>query len=343
MTIYSLTIFPLSFFVVLVKFSGSKDSIVNSAIRVLDLLSNAELVFRQRLAIGFSTLVPILRYVAEIPFQPVQCPLLKLILNCVLNCPGVVSNCSGEEISSILAGMFKKHMDGEIGMLPETFTLSCSILVAIMKCSSSRGNSSLASSVEDASRSAISICLGNIHPNTNQILHSLYLLKEAYAYDQENNIPDCPKMGLQFCVIDILRLKVLPWFLKVINDIEEEVIVLGVIETFHSILQGSIIEGKNFAESLVACSWFSVLFGCLGLFPTEKMKWRVYLIFSSIADVLIGSDSGQPIRDATSHMPSDPTDLLFLLGQKSSYNLELFNCQSAVLLILYISSLYNDR
>ncbi|KAI3470063.1 hypothetical protein Pfo_026726 [Paulownia fortunei] len=327
----------------ILRLSGSKDPIVNSSIQVLDLLSNAEQAFRQRLAIGFSTLVPILRHVAEIPFQPVQCQLLKLILNCVLNCPGIVSTSNGEEISSILAGMFKKHIDGEIGMLPETFTLSCSILVAIMKCSSSRGNTSLAASVKDASRSTVSTCFGNNHINTDQILHSLYLLKEAYAYDQEDNSPGSSNVGLQFFIIDIFKLQILPWFMTVINEMEEEAIALGVIETFQSILHDFNVDAKDFAESLVSSSWFSALFGCLGLFPTEKMKWRVYLIFSSIVDVLLGSDSGQPIRDSALHLPSDPTDLLFLLGQKSSHNLELFCCQSAVLLVVYVSSLYNDR
>ncbi|PIN25504.1 hypothetical protein CDL12_01756 [Handroanthus impetiginosus] len=329
----------------ILRLSGSKDPIVNSSIQVLDLLSHAEQAFRQRLAVGFSTLVPILRYVAEIPFQPVQCQLLKLILNCVLNCPGLVSTSTGEEITSILAGMLNKHIDGDIGMLPETFTLSCSILVAIIKSSSSRGNSRLAMLVKDAARCAVSTSLGNVHhTKTDQILHSLYLLKEMYAYDQEDNLASTSSMGIRVCIIDILRLQILPWFMIVINEMEEEAIALGVIEIFHSILlQDSNLDVKNFAESLLSSSWSSVLFGCLGLFPTEKMKCSVYLFFSSVVDVLLGSDTGQPIRDAALHLPSDPTDLLFLLGQRSSHNLELFSSQAAVLLVLYVSSMYNDR
>lgn len=289
--------------------------------------------FRQRLAIGFSSLVPILHYAAEVPLHPAQSPLLKLILNCVSNCPGIVSHSICEEISSTLAGMFKKYTSGEIGMLQETFTLSCSILVAIMKCSC--GNSTLAASLKDASNYAVSSCLGNNHINSDQILHSLYLLKEAYAYDQD--------LGLQICIIEIFKFQILPWFMMVINDLEEEDIALGVIEAFHSVLVDPSDDAKDFAESLVSSSWFSELFGCLGLFPTEKMKWSVYLIFSSIVDVLLGNGSGQPIRDAAAHLPSDPTDLLFLLGQKSARNLELVCCQSAVLMVLYAGSLYNDR
>ncbi|XP_073134963.1 protein PUTATIVE RECOMBINATION INITIATION DEFECT 1 isoform X3 [Henckelia pumila] len=178
----------------MLRLSGREDPIVNSSLQVLDLLSAAEQSFRQRLAIGFTTLVPILRHVAEVPFHPVQCLVLKLILNCVSNCPGIISTSDVGEI-----------------------------------------------------------------------------------------------------------------------------------------------------ESLVSCSWFSILFGCLGLFPTERMRGRAYLIFGSVVDVLLGNDSGQPIRDAAFLLPSDPTDLLFLLRQNSSRNQELFCCQSAVLLILYISSLYNDR
>ncbi|KAL0340522.1 UNVERIFIED_CONTAM: protein putative RECOMBINATION INITIATION DEFECT 1 [Sesamum radiatum] len=323
----------------ILRLSGSKDPIVNSSIQVLDLLSNAEGAFRQRLAIGFSTLVPILRYVAEIPFQPVQYRLLKLMLDCILNCPGIVSACSGEEIASILVGMLIKHID----MLPETFSLSCSILVAIMKCSSSRGNESLAASVKDASQSAVSICLDNVQTDTDQILHFLYLLKEAYTFAREDNFSISSNVGLRVCIIDILKLQILPWFMTVINDVEEA-IILGVIETLHSILLQDLNDDtRNFAESLVSSSWFSALFGCLGLFPSEKMKWRVYLIFSSIVDALLGVDSGQPIRDSALHLPADPTDLLFLLGQKSIHNLELLSCQTGVLLVLYVSSLYNDR
>ncbi|KAL3621657.1 hypothetical protein CASFOL_036569 [Castilleja foliolosa] len=327
----------------ILRLSGSKDPIVNSSIRVLDLLSNVEQAFRQRIVIGFSTLIPILHHVAEIPFQPVQCQLLKLILNCVTNTPGIVSACIGEEISNILAGMFKKHLDGEIGMLPETFTLSCSILVAIMKCSSFRGNLTLAASVKDFARSSVSSCINNNHTNTDQILLSLYLLKEAYAYDQEDNFPASSNVGLRFFIIDIFKKQILPWFTTVINEMEEEVIVLGVIETVQSILHDSNFDAKDFAESLVESSLFTILFGCLGLFPTEKMKWRVYLIFSSLVDIILGGDLGQRIRDVALDLPSDPTDMLFLLGQKSYRNLELFCHQHAVLLIMYVSSLYNDR
>ncbi|VVA36384.1 PREDICTED: PRD1 [Prunus dulcis] len=124
----------------------------------------------------------------------------------------------------------------------------------------------------------------------------------------------------------------------------DEETVLGVLETFHSILlQDSNNQAAELAENLVSNSWFSLSFGCLGLFPTENMKWRVYLMLSSLVDVLVGNDSGQPIRDATLCLPSDPIDLLFLLGQKNSRNLELSSCQSAILLILYTSSLYDER
>lgn len=66
-------------------------------------------------------------------------------------------------------------------------------------------------------------------------------------------------------------------------------------------------------------------------------------MLSSLVDVLLGNDSGQPIRDAALYLPSDPVDMLFLLGQKSSHNLELSSCQSAILVILYTSSLHDER
>ncbi|GFY82236.1 putative recombination initiation defect 1 [Actinidia rufa] len=322
---------------------GCKDPAVSSCLQVLDLLSTAEQVFIQRFAIGFSTLVPALRYVAEIPFHPVQAQTLKLIWNCVSNCPGLVSTSHIEDLGLILTGMLKKYTDREAGMLTEIFSLACSILVAIMKSPSSHATSNFSTSVQDASRHAILACLSNHGKYFSQLMYSLYLLKEAYTYSHKGNSTSSTSMELRNCILSVCKTNLLPWFVTAIGEMEED-IVLGVLETFHSILlQDSDIQATEFANILVSSSCFSFTFGCLGLFPTEKMKWRVFLLFSSIVDVLFGNDIGQPIRDAALHLPSDPVDLLFLLGQKSSNNLDLSSCQSAILLILYTSSLYDDR
>ncbi|CAL5391931.1 unnamed protein product [Camellia sinensis] len=327
----------------ILRLSGCKDPVLTSCLQVLDLLSTDEQAFIQRLAIGFSTLVPALCYVAEVPFHPVQAQTLNLIWNCISNCPGIVSTSYIEELGLILTGMLKRYTDGETGMVTETFSMACSILVAIMKSPSSHESSNFSTSVQDASRHAILTCLTHHGKYPSQLLHSLYLLKEAYAYSYEGNSTNSFDMELRNCVINICKANLLPWFVTAINEMEEDS-VLGVLETFHSILlPDSDIQPTEFANILVSSSWFSFTFGCLGLFPTEKMKWRVYLTFSSIMDVLHGNDFGQPIRDVALHLPSDPIDLLFLLGQKSSNNLELFSCQTAVLLILYTSSLYDDR
>lgn len=66
-------------------------------------------------------------------------------------------------------------------------------------------------------------------------------------------------------------------------------------------------------------------------------------MLSSIIDRILGNEFGQPIRDSASCLPQDPLDLLFLLEQRSSYNSDLISCQSAVILILYTSSLHNER
>ncbi|KAK3034161.1 hypothetical protein RJ639_034657 [Escallonia herrerae] len=325
------------------RLSGCKDPVVSSCLQVLDILSVAEQAFRQRLAIGFTSLVPVLRYVAEVPFHPVQLQTLKLIWNCISNCPGIVSTTHIDEIGVILTGMLKKHLDGSIGMLPETFTIACSVLVALMRSPSSRGTSRLAVSVQDVPRNALLTCLSLYSNHPSQLLHSLYLLKEAYAYSHEADPTNSSYLELRNCILDAYKTNLLPWFLTSINDIEED-IALGVLESLHSVLlQDSEIQSKDFANVLVSSSWFSYSFKCLGLFPTEKMKQRIYLMFSSIVDVLLGNDCGQLIRDAVMNLPTDPIDLLFVLGQKSFNNLDMFFCQYAVLLILHISSFYDDR
>ncbi|KAL1807105.1 hypothetical protein ACET3Z_030173 [Daucus carota] len=326
----------------ILRLSGCKDTLVNTCLQVLDLLSSADQVFKPRLAIGFSTLLPVLHYVADVPFHPVQPQTIKLILKCVSNCPGILSNCHVEEISLVLAGMLKKHIDGDTGMLPETFTLACSLLVALLKSPSCHEASTFALTLQDASRHAILNCLSIYGRHPSQFLHSLYLLKEAYAYGCERNT-NTSYMELRNCILEVCKTHLLPWFLTAISDMEEDM-VLGVLESFHAILLQDIdTKPKDFAYILLSSSWFSFSFGCLGLFPAERMKWRVHLMSSSLVDVLLGNDSGQPIRDAASHLPSDPIEMLYILGQKSSHNLDSLSCQSAILLILYTSSLYDDR
>lgn len=310
---------------------------------MLDLLSAAEQAFKQRLVVGFATLVPILNYVAEIPLHPVQSQTLKLIWTCVSDCPGVVSVSVIRELVVVLTMMIQKHADGNMGMLPDTFVMVCSVLVSLIKCPSSHGTLGLATPFKEASEHAVLACLSDSEKNSSKTLHSLYLVKEAYIYSHEGNSSDSGNIELRCSILDLCTTNLLPWIVTTFNEMEEE-IVLGVFEIFHSILlEDTHTRPTTFAETLVLSSWFSVAFGCLGLFPTEKMRCRVYLMLSSLLDVILGNDTGQPLRDAISQLPSDPIDFLFLLGEKSSLNQGLSSCQSSILTILFTSSLYDER
>ncbi|KAK9159805.1 hypothetical protein Syun_006146 [Stephania yunnanensis] len=329
----------------ILRFSGSKEAAVNSCVKVLCLLSLAEQAFSQRLAVGFSTLIPVLRYVAEVPFHPVQTQTLKLVSICITNCPGIISRTQAEELVLVLTSMFRRHTSGEMGMIPEAFIISCSIFVAILKSTTAHGITNLTESLQEALRNAIPPCLCSPMKHSDEVLlHSLYFLKEAHAYSciehPDGNLSDTASAH---CIIEICEAQLLPWLKMALDEMHGETIILGALETFHSILsQGTNAQVKRFTEILVSSSWFTLSFGLLGLFPTEKMKWRMYLMLSSIVDEILGNNSGQPIRDAALYLPSDPLDLLFLLGQKSSNNSNLISCQSAVLLILYASSLYDE-
>ncbi|PON95525.1 Armadillo-type fold containing protein [Trema orientale] len=326
----------------ILRLSECKDPVVNSCLQVLDLLSTANHAFKQRLVVGFSTLIPVLRYVAEVPFHPVQSQTLKLIWNCIAECPGIPSTSQIKELVSLLTRMLEKHAEGEMGMLPETFTMACSIFVSLLKSPSSQGTLNLAT-IKEASQHSVLTCLCVPEKDSCQLLHSLYLLKEVYVYSHDENFPDTTNIEVRNCIVDICAVHLLPWFVTFFKEIKEEM-VLGVLETFHSILLwDSDIQATEFAQKLVSSSWFSLSFGCLGLFPTDKMKQKVYFVLGSLVDIILGKDSGQSIRDAALCLPSDPIDLLFLLGQRSSYNLELFSSQSSILTMLYTSSLYDER
>ncbi|KAK6266107.1 hypothetical protein QUC31_016944 [Theobroma cacao] len=325
----------------ILRLSECKDPVVYSCLKVLNLFPSTEQAFRQRLVIGFPTLIPVLRFVAEVPFHPAQTHTLKLIQNCVSDCPGIASTSNIEELALILSRMLERHRGGEIGMNPETFLLVCSIFVVLLRIPSSQGASSLAALLQESLKHAV---LTSLEKDPGQLLHSLYLLKEAYSYtNEEFTANKSSHLELRNYTVDLCTSHILPWFAMAINEIDEDT-VLGVLETFHFILlQNPDTEATELAKVLLSSSWFSFSFGCLGLFPTEKMKWRVYLMLSSLVDILLGNQAGQPVRNAALFLPSDPIDLLFLLGQKNSHDLDLSSCQAAILLLLHVSCLHDDR
>ncbi|GAB2249560.1 hypothetical protein Droror1_Dr00012919 [Drosera rotundifolia] len=326
----------------ILRLSKKIDQVVSSCLRVLHLFSTAEEVFRQRLAVGFTTLVSALSHVAEVPFHPAQFQMLELILDAVSNCPGIVSTKHVEEIGSALTVMLQKHLGGEVGLLSEAVIFVCSIFVGLMKCPSSNGTSKLLDLAKEASKLAVSASLSMHKKDPSQFLQSLYLSKETYVFTREMNNNELGDNESPTWVMELCQRNILPWFVTTINEMEEESI-LGVLETFHFIFSETCdTRSLEFVKTLLSQSWFSLLFRCLGLYPTEKMKLRTYFMFSSMVDCLLGNGSGQPIRHAASSLPSDPLDMLYLLGQKSINNQELSSCQTAVLRMLHVSSLHNE-
>ncbi|CAB4294151.1 unnamed protein product [Prunus armeniaca] len=292
----------------------------NLGFRYLTYYQKLSKLSKRRLLVGFATLVPVLNYVADIPFHPVQNQTLKLILNCISDFPGMVSSSHITELVPVLAKIPKKHSDEEIGMLEETFILTCSVLVAIVRTPSVHGNLNLQISIKEAMQHAVLACLSISEKNPCQLLHSLFLLKEAYNH--EGNSTDSTEVELRQFIVNVCTKHLLPWF--------------GTNFRFQQSSSRTCRE-PSFEQLVQFVVWMP------RLISHRKDEMDVYLMLSSLVDVLMGNDSGQPIRDATLCLPSDPIDLIFLLGQKNSRNLELSSCQSAILLILYTSSLYDER
>ncbi|KAJ0988933.1 hypothetical protein J5N97_007289 [Dioscorea zingiberensis] len=330
----------------ILRLSGNKDPLVISCLHVLDLLATAEDSFRERLPIGFPTLLSVLHYVVEIPLHPVQWQTIKLVWICISNCPGIVSISQVEDIAVILKGFFSRHGSGELDIPPGTFILACLTFVEIIKSPSAHQIQKLRPVIQEASKSAVASSVSLPHGSSKPyILYSLYILKELHMCNHEqSSTKDSENEELEKSIIQICETYLLSWLERYMDEGEEEEVILGVLEIFHLILLGrSDIQACKFAETLASSCWFTLSFGCLGMFPSDRMKSRIYLMLSSVVDRIFGPDFGEPIRLAYIYLPTDPIELIFLLELSGSHDSTLMCCQRATLLILYVSSLYDER
>ncbi|RLM65860.1 protein PRD1 isoform X4 [Panicum miliaceum] len=202
----------------------------------------------------------------------------------------------------------------------------------------------LPSFIEESSRYAISPTLSHEYDSRIPIPHSL-LLKEALLFCLEGskyNISS--KKDLEDSIIGTCGTILLHWLQSAVVDGNDEETLAGILQIFQLILSRATDKKPlKFAELLASSSWFSLSFGLMGLFPTDHVKSVVYLVTSSIVDRVLGCNYGETIRDAHIYLPSDPTELMYLLGQCSTEDFNLASCQCAVLSILYACPFYNER
>ncbi|KAL0920940.1 hypothetical protein M5K25_007959 [Dendrobium thyrsiflorum] len=326
----------------ILRLSGNKDPLVISCLQLLALFSTSEEVFKQKLVVGFSTLLSVLHYTSQIPLHPVQPHALTLVCNCISNSPGIMSISQVTEVALILTCILRRCMNGE---LPETFILACSTFVEILKSPSACGIKKIGDMIKEASRCSVLSSLSFPQGNPAALLmHSLALLKEAHAYSRREDGSGNSDEELEENIMVTCQNYLLPWLEKFINEEVEEDVVQEIVQTFHLILlSGSEAQTQTFANNLISSNLLTLCFAYLGLFPTDQMRSSVYLILGSLIDRAFGPSFGQPLRDAFSYLPVDPLDLIFLLGQKSSIDPQLALCQRASLLLLYVSSLSGER
>lgn len=230
-------------------------------------------------------------------------------------------------------------------MSSETFVLVCSILIEILKSPSAHDIQKLPSFIDEASKYAISSTLSHVYDHMFLVPHSLLLLKEALIFCLEGSKDQIPgKKDLEDSIIETCGTYLLHWLESAVVDGNDEETLAGILQIFQIILsRASDNKPLKFAEMLASSSWFSLSFGFMGLFPTDHVKSVVYLVTSSIVDKVLGCNYGETIRDAYIYLPSDPAELMYLLGQCSSEDFNLASCQCASLVILYACSFYNER
>ncbi|XP_020571379.1 protein PRD1 [Phalaenopsis equestris] len=326
----------------ILRLSGNKDPVVIASLQCLALFAAAEELMKQKLVVGFSSLLSALHYTSQIPLHPVQPHALKLVGNCISNSPGIISISQVSELASILTCILRRSINGET---PETFILACSAFVEILKSPSSHGIQKIGALIKEASSCAVLCSLSFPQGNPAElIIHSLSLLKEAHLYSLREDGNGNSDRELEESITVTCQNYLFPWLERVINEEVEEDVVQEVLQTFHFILlSGSEAQTQSLANKLISSYWLTLCFTYLGLFPTDRMRSSVYLIIASLLERVFGPNFGQPVQDALLYLPADPLDLIFLLGQKSNIDPQLALCQRATLLILYVSSISGER
>lgn len=258
---------------------------------------------------------------------------------------GILSLTQEEQIASALTAILRRNGNGELGMSSETFILVCLIFTEILKSPHAHDIEKLPSFIEEASTHTISSTLLHKYDSMLLIPHSLLLLKETLIFclqGNKNHISN--KNDLEDSIIATCGTSLLHWLESAVADSKDEETLVGILQIFEIILSRASDKKRfKFAELLASSSWFSLSFGFMGLFPTDHVKSAVYLVTSSIVDRVLSCDYGEAIRDAYIYLPSDPIELMYLLGKCSSEDFNLASCQCAILVILYACSFYNDR
>jgi hypothetical protein len=263
----------------------------------------------------------------------------------MVNCSGTLSLTQEEQIACALTSVLRRSGNGELGMSSETFVLVCLILTEILKSPRAHDMEKLPLLIEEASKHAISSTLSQGYDSMLLVPHSLSLLKEALIFCLEGNKDHVSgKNDLEDSIIVTCGTFLLHWLESAVVEGNDEETLVGILQIFQIVLsRTSDNKSFKFAELLASSSWFSFSFGFMGVFPTDHVKSAVYLITSSIVDRVLGCNYGEVIRDAYIYLPSDPTELMHLLGQCSSEDFNLASCQCGILVILYACSFYHER
>ncbi|KAH9299375.1 hypothetical protein KI387_031057, partial [Taxus chinensis] len=323
------------------RVSDNKEPIVIWCIRILNLLSTAEHAFTRRFTVGFTTVTRVLGHVAGITLHPVQTDTILLISAWLSNSPGIISAGQAEDLLLILIKMLNQHGIGDVGLSSEAFNAVCSAFIALLKTPSCHAIKGLTvNSIHAVLKRAISSACDSKHNET--MLNSLYFFNEAFMFtlDISNSEPSDIEVA-KANLVDICEIYLLP---SVSRMSENEETTRALLQTFNYILKDtSLVQTKKLAEKLVVSQWFSFSFECLARFPTEDMRNDIFLVLSFLIEQLAGDGMGEVVREASHNLPLDPVDLLFLLGQRSSYSSELHCSQIAIISILHTSHLYGDR
>lgn len=321
---------------------------------VLNLLSAEQQIFPHRLKFGFDTVIGVLAQSIDSHSTMLQTSVLHLLSRSLSYITETLSTPRAEHLMLLLTRILQNYakavddhaLTDDPNVLPPTFNGSCLALISLTQAPGCAGIPDVSQILQTATASATmtTSSAAKVNPDPSNLTYSACLLQEVYKFNQRQIVEADIADNTAEALVGLCELYLLPAFVDNVVMLDDERLALTFLQTFTLLLKTEALEcTRQFASKLISNRCFTLSFELMGRFPAKQFKEANYKFLSALVDKLAGCTIEAYIDESLEYLPSDPSDLLILLEQRSSDNQQLQSAHRASIAILSTSYTCNDR